>query len=479
MRQLDKNIISVAKSKGIFSIFSGKIGICAVKNGHTRIGWTGISESRYCFRFRGEIMLTVAKFGGSSLAGAECFARVRQIVLSDPSRRVIVVSAAGKRHSGDQKITDLLYLCHAHLQYGASCWELWRRVSERYLEIRDGCALQIPIEQELEAIYASLSPATGRDYLASRGEYLSARLMAELLGFAFVDAAEWLRFDCAGRVLYDESYAALQSLADGRKIVTPGFYGRLPSGAIHTFSRGGSDITGSLAAAALHADVYENWTDVPGVLAADPAIVPQPRTTPYLSYRELQALAGVGMQVLHGEAVEPVRARQIPLHIRSTFAPETAGTRIGIAPAEHGGAAENVAFAGRRRLAMLRISGLAPEKTARVPEMLAKEGLPVFQFSAALGEATALVETPDGSDALHAGAERLRAALGTGALKLRENLSVLAALYRGAEAVSRVITAVQNAGVPIHHMIEAAQCLMMVVNDSQYEAALRAAYAER
>ncbi len=180
-------------------------------------------------------MLTVAKFGGSSLADAERFLRVREIVRADPSRRVVVVSAAGKRHPGDHKTTDLLYLCHAYLQYHVPCWELWRRIAERYIEIRNGCGLQIPIEQELDAIYASLSAETERDALASRGEYLSARLMAELLGFAFVDAADWLRFDCAGNVLREESYAALQSLADGRKIVTPGFYGRLPSGALHTF----------------------------------------------------------------------------------------------------------------------------------------------------------------------------------------------------------------------------------------------------
>ena len=236
-------------------------------------------------------MLTVAKFGGSSLADAERFLRVREIVRADPSRRVVVVSAAGKRHPGDHKTTDLLYLCHAYLQYHVPCWELWRRIAERYIEIRNGCGLQIPIEQELDAIYASLSAETERDALASRGEYLSARLMAELLGFAFVDAADWLRFDCAGNVLREESYAALQSLADGRKIVTPGFYGRLPSGALHTFSRGGSDVTGSLAAAALHADLCENWTDVPGVLAADPRIVAQPEAVASLSYDELQALS--------------------------------------------------------------------------------------------------------------------------------------------------------------------------------------------
>lgn len=162
---------------------------------------------------------------------------------------LVVVSAPGRRHPDDQKITDLLYLCHAHLRYGVPCWELWRRVCDRFLAIRDGCGLHMPLEQELESIYASLNSRTEEDFLASRGEYLAARLMAELLGFAFVDAAEWLRFDYDGQVREAESYALLASLADGRKIVTPGFYGTLPGGRIHTFPRGGSDVTGALAAA--------------------------------------------------------------------------------------------------------------------------------------------------------------------------------------------------------------------------------------
>ena len=210
-------------------------------------------------------MLAIAKFGGSSLSCAANWKRVREIVTGDIARRVIVVSAAGKRHADDHKITDLLYLCHAHLRYGVPCWELWRKIASRYLAIRDECAIDYPIEDDLDAIYESLSARTSADFLASRGEYLAAKLMAAYLGFSFVDAKSWLQFDYTGNVLQDASYAALQSLADGRKIVTPGFYGVLPDGRVHTFPRGGSDITGSLAAAALHADVYENWTDVPEI----------------------------------------------------------------------------------------------------------------------------------------------------------------------------------------------------------------------
>ena len=403
------------------------------------------------FPFEVKTMLTVAKFGGSSLANAERFLRVREIVRADASRRVVVVSAAGRRHAADHKITDLLYLCHAHLQYGVPCWELWRMIAGRYTAIRDGCGLRFPIERELEAIYASLSPATPRDFLASRGEYLAARLMAELLEFTFVDAADWLRFDSAGNVLREASYAALQSLADGRKIVTPGFYGLLPSGAVHTFPRGGSDVTGSLAAAALHADVCENWTDVPGILAADPSVVSRPQSVPYLSYAELQALSAVGMQVLHESAVEPVRRRRIPLQIRSSLEPELPGTRIGSAPAEKNEKNEAAVFAGRRSITMLR---------------------------AGLGQLTALVG-PSGTDALHAAGEALAGTLGAEETTLRENLSLIAALCRTPETAPRLAAAIQSAGVPIHHIAERAPCLLMAVNDSQYETALRAAYRAR
>ena len=423
-------------------------------------------------------MLKITKFGGSSLADASRFLRVRDIVLSDISRRVVVVSAAGKRHAGDHKITDLLYLCHAHLSYGVSCWDLWRRICDRYIDIRNGCSLQFPIEQELERIYSGLSAQTSCDYIASRGEYLSARLMAELLGYTFVDSAEWLQFDYAGKILYDESYASLQSLADGRKIVTPGFYGVLPNGAVHTFSRSGSDVTGSLAAAALHADLYENWTDVTGILAADPRIVTNPVSIAQLSYEELQALSHVGTQVLHESAVEPVRRRQIPLQIRNTWQPELPGTLIGLPRADCSTEPSIVGFAGRRNLAMLRVfsSGIA-RQSGEILKALSLAGLRVFYSACALEQLTVLIDADGSSERLHECTERLRAGLPEAQLKLRENLSVLAALLRGTDYLPKLVAAVEANGVPVHYLADTRPCLLMIVNDSQYEAALRAAYS--
>ncbi len=425
-------------------------------------------------------MLKIAKFGGSSLADASRFLRVRDVVLSDVSRRVVVVSAAGKRHAGDHKITDLLYLCHAHLSYGVSCWDLWRRICDRYIDIRNGCSLQYPIEQELERIYSGLTPQTSRDDIASRGEYLSALLMAELLGFTFVDASDWLRFDYAGRVLLEESCASLQTLADGRKIVTPGFYGALPNGAIHTFSRGGSDVTGSIAAAALHADLYENWTDVTGILAADPRIVPNPASITQLSYEELQALSQVGTQVLHESAVEPVRQRQIPLQIRNTWQPELPGTRIGFQHTDCVPETSLVGLAGRRRLAMLQAS---PAASGTLPEAilpaLSAAKLHVFYSAGGLDQATVLIDAGAAAEQLHECVEQLRVRFPHTQFKLRENLSVLAALLRGAELLPKLLAAVEAAGVPVHYLAQTRPCVLMIVNDSQYETALRAAYSVR
>lgn len=414
------------------------------------------------------------------MSDAAHFMRVREIVLSDVSRRVVVVSAAGKRHSADHKITDLLYLCHAHLQYHVSCHELWRRICGRYLEIRDGCGLHTPIEHELERIYASLGSKTTPAELASRGEYLSARLMADLLDYTFVDAADWLQFDHAGNVMTDASYAALASLADGRKIVTPGFYGRTPSGALHTFSRGGSDVTGALAAAALHADLYENWTDVDGLLAADPKIVEAPQTISHLSFRELRVLSQIGTQVLHESAVEPVRQREIPLQIRNTARPERAGTLIRGACAACMQTDGVIGFAGRRALALFsaEMPNGADEAAlgAALIDLLKREGAEIFYALHGRGQLRLLLGAQRSADALHAAAAKASAALQLSSCKLRENLAALAVLYRGADAPIKEVAAVQQAGVPVHLLCGSAPCMLLAVNDSQYETALRAAY---
>lgn len=274
-------------------------------------------------------MLKVTKFGGSSMADAGQYRKVRDIILADPERKVVIVSAAGKRYSDDHKLTDLLYLCHAHTKYGVACDPVFDMITSRYIEIRDELGLTLDLESEFADLKKRLdAKEVSEDELASRGEYYSAKLMAAFLDFEFVDAADWIVFNMDGTVDKEVSYAALQKFGHGKGIVIPGFYGTMPDGRIRTFSRGGSDITGALAAAALDATVYENWTDVSGILMADPRIVENPLPIPEVTYDELRELSYAGAQVLHEGTIQPVREKGIPVNIRNTNAPEARGTFI-------------------------------------------------------------------------------------------------------------------------------------------------------
>ena len=274
-------------------------------------------------------MLKVTKFGGSSMADAGQYRKIKDIIDSDRGRRVVVVSAAGKRTGDDHKITDLLYLCHAHTQYGVDCDRVFEMITSRYLEIRDELDLKIDLETEFAELKKRLdAKSISQDELVSRGEYFSAKLMAAFLGFQFVDAADWIKFKFDGTVDQEATYAALKKCSKGSGIVIPGFYGVMPDGNIRTFTRGGSDITGALAAAALDADVYENWTDVSGILMADPRIVDDPMVIPQVTYDELRELSYSGAQVLHEGTIFPVREKNIPLNIRNTNEPDAPGTMI-------------------------------------------------------------------------------------------------------------------------------------------------------
>ena len=274
-------------------------------------------------------MIKLAKFGGSSLAGAEQFRKVRDIVRADESRRFVVVSAAGKRFKTDHKVTDLLYLVQAHLKYGVSHEEILSMIEDRYVEIRDQLGLSFDVEKEFDTLRRWLTPDVSVDELVSRGEYLNARLMAEYLGYRFVDATEVIYFQYDGKIDMEKSCEAIRRAArDAEGLVIPGFYGAMPNGRIRVMSRGGSDLTGAVVAAAVDADVYENWTDVSGILMADPKIVKNPRPIPRITYSELRELSFMGASVLHEESILPVKEKNIPLNIRNTNEPDNPGTMI-------------------------------------------------------------------------------------------------------------------------------------------------------
>lgn len=273
--------------------------------------------------------IKVAKFGGTSLADAGQFRKVQSIVLSDEERRYIVPSAPGKRHSSDQKITDLLYLCHAHAKEGVPFDEVFDIISNRYIEIVEELGLTIDISAYLADIKEKIAGGYSEDYVASRGEYLNGLILAELLGYDFVDAAEIICFNEAGIFDQEKTDEVIRErLADCERAVIPGFYGSRPNGAIQTFSRGGSDITGAIVARGVGADIYENWTDVSGFLMADPRIVNNPKPIERITYRELRELAYMGANVLHEDSIFPVRQAGIPINIKNTNDPEAAGTLI-------------------------------------------------------------------------------------------------------------------------------------------------------
>lgn len=271
----------------------------------------------------------VLKFGGSSLANAMQIQKAAAIICAEPQRRYVVVSAPGKRFDGDNKVTDLLYQCADLAEQGADISAPFAQIAERFLEICQELNLSLPIETELATIRAAIQGGASRAYTASRGEYLSARLLADYLHIPFVDAAEVIFFDQAGKLDEEKSCQLLSNrLSSLSRAVIPGFYGSCPDGSVQTFSRGGSDISGAVVAKAVDASLYENWTDVSGMLMADPAIVEHPQVIPSISYEELQELADLGAVVMHRDAVAPVRTANIPIRIRNTNAPQDPGTLI-------------------------------------------------------------------------------------------------------------------------------------------------------
>ena len=274
-------------------------------------------------------MVKVVKFGGSSLASAEQFAKVGDIIRADKSRKYVVPSAPGKRNSKDTKVTDMLYECYALAEADKDFRVLLMKIKDRYDSIINGLKLNVSLEEEFKTISAKFKEKAGADYAASRGEYLNGIIMANYLGYEFVDAAEVIFFDEHGVFDADKTQKVLSKRLECLETaVVPGFYGSNPDGSIRTFSRGGSDITGSIVAKACKASIYENWTDVSGCLVADPRIIDNPKPIKVITYRELRELSYMGASVLHEDAVFPVRKAGIPINIRNTNDPEAEGTMI-------------------------------------------------------------------------------------------------------------------------------------------------------
>ena len=433
-------------------------------------------------------MLKVAKFGGSSVAGAEQFKKVKAIIEADPSRRIVVSSAAGKRDSNDHKLTDLLYLCHAHITYGVSCDDIIGTIRSRFVEIRDALGLQYDVEGDFDKLIPRLDRYMGVDELVSRGEYFTSRMLAEYLGYRFVDAADCVFFGFDGQIDREKTYAAIaDALKQYERILIPGFYGRLPTGKIKVMSRGGSDISGALAAAAVDADVYENWTDVSGILVADPRIVDNPAPISTITYAELQELAFMGASVLHEDSILPVKEKGIALNIRNTNRPQDAGTMIVDEVAEGDGEQERfiTGIAGRRDFTILTVSKRSMNTSLALRhtlEILDRYHVPVEHITLGLDSFALVASTKALGDSVYDVIADIQKTISPDDVNVKEGISLVATVGRKMTSrpgtSGRLFHALGKNGINIRTIAQGADELSIIVGveNADFEKAIRVIY---
>ena len=432
--------------------------------------------------------MIVTKFGGSSMADAGQYRKIRDIILSNPERKVVVVSAAGKRFKNDHKLTDLLYLCYAHTQYGVDCSGVFDMIVSRYTEIRDELNIPLDLESEFQQLKKKVdTKKVTQDELVSRGEYFSAKLMAAYLGFEFIDAADWVRFNFDGTVDRDATYSLLKERYQGKSVVIPGFYGVMPGGHVKTFSRGGSDITGALAAAALDADVYENWTDVSGILMADPRIVDDPQAIPEVTYDELRELSYSGAQVLHEGSIFPVREKNIPLNIRNTNAPEEPGTMIQEHfPEDHDQNRFITGITGKKDFSIIsmRKRGMSNQVGVlrKMLSVLEKYGINVDYVPNGIDNVSAVVSTEDLAPSLYAVLGEIKKECAPDTLEVHDQIAVVAAVgrkmaYRPGIS-GKIFAALGGADVNIRMINQGPDELNIIigVDNQDFEKAIRVLY---
>lgn len=433
-------------------------------------------------------MLKTVKFGGSSLADAGQFRKCAAIVRGDPARRYVVVSAPGKRHWNDIKITDLLYRCCDAARKGLNFTGSYRLVRERYGGIVRELGLDLDLDGALDGIEAELKRNPDRDYAASRGEYLSAMVMAAYLKLPMIDAADCILFQADGSFDAEGTQARLSALL--RKVpraVLPGFYGSLPDGRVHTFSRGGSDITGAIVARTSGSDLYENWTDVSGLLSCDPRIVENPVPIDCISYAELRELAYMGASVLHESAIFPVKAAGIPINIRNTNDPDAPGTMIQT-DAQARGDRTITGIAGRGGFSSILIEKDQMNETLgfamRVLQVLARHGILVEHIPTGIDIMSVVVPSDQLAPRRDAVMAELREVTQADSIRLNENLALLTVVGQGMKnrlgAAGRVFDALGRAGVNVTMIDQGSDELNLIIgiDVKDLEAAIRALYRE-
>lgn len=430
-------------------------------------------------------MKKVVKFGGSSLASAEQFKKVGAIIRADGTRRYVVPSAPGKRFSEDTKVTDLLYAC-----YRAANEEIFQKVlaeiKSRYQEIIDGLELSLSLEEDFKILEENFRQQIGEEYAASRGEYLNGIIMADYLGFTFVDPAEMIRFDGNGQFDAEITEALVaKRLKDVTEAVVPGFYGAKENGEIKTFSRGGSDITGSIIAGALDVELYENWTDVSGVMVTDPRIINNPKSIDTITYRELRELSYMGATVLHEDAIFPVRKAGIPINIKNTNAPEEDGTMI-VEDTCKKPPYTITGIAGKKGFCSLFIEKSMMNSEIgfgrKVLQVLEEQGISFEHVPSGIDTMTIFIHQDEFAEKEQQVIAGIHRAVKPDYMELETDLSLVAVVGRGMRSnrgtAARIFAALAHANVNVRMIDQGSSELNVIVGvkDEDFEPAIKAIY---
>ena len=429
----------------------------------------------------------VVKFGGSSLADAKQITKAADIIKSDEKRRYVVPSAPGKRNSNDTKVTDLLYKCYRAAEKGHTDFDkVLTEIKARYQEIIDGLGLGLSLEEDFNIIEEKFKNHAGEEYAASRGEYLNGKIMADYLGYEFVDSAKIIRFDGEGQFDMEMTNRLTREyLKDKENAVIPGFYGAMEDGTVKTFSRGGSDITGSIVAGALDADLYENWTDVSGFLVTDPRIIENPKSIDTITYRELRELSYMGATVLHEDAIFPVRKAGIPINIRNTNRPEDAGTMI-VEDTCKKPAYTITGIAGKKGFCSLFIEKSMMNSEIgfgrKVLQVLEKEGISFEHMPSGIDTMTIFVHQDEFEEHEQRVLAGIHRAVNPDDIELESDLALIAVVGRGMRqtrgTAGRIFSALAHAHVNVKMIDQGSSELNIIigVENRDFETAVKAIY---
>lgn len=434
-------------------------------------------------------MLKVLKFGGSSLADAQHFRQVADIIHADPSRRFVVPSAPGKRYKEDEKVTDMLYRCYDMAISGKDMTPVFEQVKNRYREIIRDLQMDFSLEAEFDTIFLMISETVGRDYAASRGEYLAGRILSQYLGYDFIDAKDVVFFRENGTLDTERTNAVLSAVIETHQhAVIPGFYGSMPNGTIKTFSRGGSDVSGAIVARAAGADLYENWTDVSGFLMADPRCVENPIPIDVITYKELRELSYMGASVLHEDSVFPVRAAGIPINILNTNKPEDPGTMIVPIAPETSSERIITGIAGKVGFSIISVEKDMMNGEIgfgrRVLETLEVNGVNFEHLPAGIDTMSVIVKTAELEGKRDAVMDAIFKLTNADAITIEDGFAMLAVVGRGMVrskgTAARIFSALARASINIKMIDQGSSELNIIigVEETDYVNAIRAIYRE-